>query len=58
MTRNEAIEELNNLESKDKEAVHGDADDILLAFLTSAGYADIAEAWEFADKRCGGFNYA
>ena len=49
---------LDALQHGDVEMAHSDADDLLLAMLRSAGYADVAEAWERAAARCGGFWYA
>ena len=66
MTREEAIEKLNNLEHSslawdegpiDKERAHGDADEILLAVLRHIGFDDVAQAWCVAERRIG-FWYA
>jgi hypothetical protein len=58
MTKDEAVEALKALDTWDRESVHCEADDILLKFLEANGFGDVAEAWNAADERCGGFWYA
>ena len=49
--REKAIADLKALkDSGDIEAAHGDADDILCAFLKVLGYNDIVEAWDAVPK--------
>lgn len=42
----------------DQEAVHGMADDLLLAALHELGFGVLSDAWEKASVECGGFWYA
>ncbi len=58
MTKDEAIEKLNAIDHGDIESSHIEADSILLGFLRDNGFADVAAAWESAEKRCDGFWYA
>lgn len=51
MTREEAIEALNNLDSGDNEIAHSMADDILCEYLISIGETGVAEAYRKADER-------
>jgi len=51
MTKDEAITALNAIENGDSEIAHGQADDILLAFLKSNGHPEVALAWESAQDR-------
>lgn len=50
MTREEAIEKLNQCHTHDKEADHSNADDILCELLKSLGYEDVVKAWDAVDK--------
>lgn len=51
MTREEAIKDLIELQkSRDMEAAHITADDILCRLLRSLGYADVVSAWEQLPK--------
>jgi len=60
MTENEAIAGLKALADipRDNEAVHGDADQMLLDFLRANGFAAVADAWEDLAVVVGGFWYA
>jgi hypothetical protein len=51
MTREEAVAALRALQRGNSEARHSEADDILIAFLRDAGYADVADAWCEAEER-------
>ena len=56
-TNEEIIETLNQLDSRDKEDSHSDADYLLCEALHNNGLGEIAEAWERARERVG-FWYA
>ncbi len=58
MTEDEAIQKLDAIEGGDQENAHGEADDVLLAFLKANGFMRLAQAWHDVDDRCGGFWYA
>ena len=57
MTKEEAVRQLNEIDSGDRELAHGIADGILLEFLAENGFKEISDAW---DSACGrvGFWYA
>ena len=57
MTETEAINELHLLQEGDPESAHGRADGILIEFLESSGYPELADAYEDARSRIG-FWYA
>jgi hypothetical protein len=57
MTHEDVLQALETMQAGDNEAVHYAADDLLLNFLRSEGYNDIAEAYERARDRVG-FWYA
>jgi hypothetical protein len=51
MTRDEAVAKLIELrDGCDQELDHKDADKLIVAFLKSIGYADVAEAYESVPK--------
>ena len=58
MTKEEAVRALNSLECECAESDHEAADLVLLQFLESNGFEEVAEAWWEADGRCEGFYYA
>lgn len=62
MTKDEVIRDLNAIYPDggyvDRERAHGDADEFILKFLETNGYADVAQAWHEVASRCGGFWYA
>ena len=51
MTEEEAIKLLDALTGADQECAHIEADNILLAVLETAGYKDVADAYERAQER-------
>ena len=56
MRAQDAIAELNSLAKKaDNETRHANADDVLVEFLKSKGYVDVARAYEECSE---GFWYA
>lgn len=57
LTAEEAIERLRLL-GTDAEVSHGAADEILLALLRQRGLGEVADEWQAASDRCGGFWYA
>ena len=57
-TAQEAIDRLNALSGYDTECDHSSADEILLAALRGAGMGAVADAWDAAYRRSGGFWYA
>lgn len=58
MTKEEAIEQLKQTSDCDQEMAHSDADEIILQYLRENGAAEVADAWEESNNRCGGFWYA
>ena len=57
LTTVEVIERLNALTKGDPEIAHGEADDLLIAFLRWSGHSNVADAWVAACDRVG-FWYA
>lgn len=52
------IEQLDALPGDDTEAEHGTADELILVAMALLGGADVADAYERAKKRAGGYWYA
>lgn len=57
MTLKEAVNAMHALKALDPEQDHGLAEEILCEYLRSAGAAELADAFDLAQKRCG-FWYA
>ena len=51
MTKDEAVTMLKCLDEGDNERAHAEADEILLEFLRTNGYEEIADAFEDAADR-------
>lgn len=54
----ECLTELAAAGDFDQECAHSVADKALLKFLRDIGHEDVADAFELASERCGGFWYA
>lgn len=57
MTKYDAVMMLDRLDDSDPESAHGEAEDILMAFLKANEFPEVAEAFEKARDRVG-FWYA
>ena len=53
MESKRAIKELDALTDADPENAHSTADDVLIDFIRSAGYPEVAEAYQRAEIRVG-----
>lgn len=58
MTKEKLMEKLRTIDSSDPEKAHNEADCVLLEFLESNGFGDVALEWRELESRCGGFWYA
>ena len=47
----QAIFDLGELDARDPEKAHGEADRMLLEFIIFAGFADVADAYESVQER-------
>lgn len=57
MTKKDAIDCLNAIDTFDPAEAHRSADAVLLEFLRTNGFEDVVRAWNDVDDRYNGFWY-